>query len=405
MRWLKFALLNVMRNRRRGLVTILIVAVGCTGILVSGGFALYTYDSLREMAARENGHLVLAHEGFFDQQEEVPMALGLDDYRAIRESLIEKTDIRAVLPRVEFSGLISNGDKSSVFVGNGVDVDEFKVKGPFLKVLSGFTLSTHPPQQGDPQILIGDGLARVMNAKVGDSLTLMSTTVDGGLNAQDVVVQGVISVGVPEIDKRILFTRVETAQALLQTARVSTLSVYLQETEETDRLGAEIGSLHPDLAMRTWLDTAFYYLAVRSLYNNIFGLLGAIILGMVFFAVTNVVSMSVVERTREIGTLRAMGTHPGEVMRNFVLEALVMGGLSVILSMALASGAALFFSLAGFEMPPPPSRSQGYPLIIYVDGMLYLTTTVCVLLLCVFAAWFASRKAARKPLVEALTHV
>jgi putative ABC transport system permease protein len=405
MRWLKFALLNVLRNRRRGVVTILIIAVGCTGILVSGGFALYTYDSLREMSARESGHLILAHSGYFDQQEESPMALGLSDYRVIRESLSEYSAIRAVLPRVEFTGLISNGEKSSVFVGNGVEVDEFKVKGPFLKVVSGSTLSSHPAQRSDPQILIGEGLARIMNASVGDSLTLMSTTVDGGLNAQDVVVQGIISLGVPEIDKRILLTRVATAQALLQTDKVSTLSIYLQQTDDTDRMGAEIATLHPELDMQTWLDTAFYYLAVRSLYNHIFGLLGAIILGMVFFAVTNVVSMSVVERTREIGTLRAMGTHPREVIRNFVLEALVMGGLSVILSMGLAAATALIFSLAGLEMPPPPSRSQGYPLIIYIDGVLYLTTGVCVLLLCLFAAWFASRKAARKPLVEALNHV
>ncbi|MEJ2467412.1 MAG: FtsX-like permease family protein [Candidatus Thiodiazotropha sp.] len=405
MRWLKFALLNVLRNRRRGVVTILIIAVGCTGILVSGGFALYTYDSLREMSARESGHLILAHSGYFDQQEESPMALGLSDYQVIRQSLSENPAIRAVLPRVEFTGLISNGDKSSVFVGNGVEVDEFKVKGPFLKVVSGSILSSHPAQRSDPQILIGEGLARIMNARVGDSLTLMSTTVDGGLNAQDVVVQGIISLGVPEIDKRILLTRVATAQALLQTDKVSTLSIYLQQTDDTDRMGAEIATLHPELDMQTWLDTAFYYLAVRSLYNHIFGLLGAIILGMVFFAVTNVVSMSVVERTREIGTLRAMGTHPREVIRNFVLEALVMGGLSVILSMGLAAATALIFSLAGLEMPPPPSRSQGYPLIIYVDGVLYLITGVCVLLLCLFAAWFASRKAARKPLVEALNHV
>ncbi len=405
MRWLKFAVLNVLRNRRRGVVTILIVAVGCTGILVSGGFALYTYDSLREMSALDNGHLILAQTGYFDKQEENPMARGLEDYQAISNSLLVQPKIRAVLPRVEFNGLISNGDKSSVFVGTGVDVGEFKVKGPFLKVVSGRILSAEPPREGDPQVLIGEGLAGIMNAKVGDFLTLMSTTVDGGLNAQDVTVQGIITTGVPEIDKRILLTRLETAQALLQTTRVSTLSVYLHRTEDTDGMGAEIRSRYPVLALQTWLDTAFYYLAVRGLYNHIFGLLGAIILGMVFFAVTNVVSMSVVERTREIGTLRAMGTHPVEVIRNFMLEALVMGGISVILAMLLSSATALFFSMADIQMPPPPSRSHPYPLIIYVDGMLYLLTAVSVLLLCVFAAWFASRKAARRPLVEALTHV
>ena len=65
MKWFKLALRNVLRNRRRSLITILITAVGAAGVLISGGYGLYTYDSLREGAARDNGHLTLAHSQYF----------------------------------------------------------------------------------------------------------------------------------------------------------------------------------------------------------------------------------------------------------------------------------------------------------------------------------------------------
>ncbi len=405
MKWFRFAARNVLRNKRRALVTIIISAVGVAGILISGGFAYYTYDSLKEMAARDNGHIVLAHAGYFDKQEEKPLELGLENHERYRKALLRDDKIRAVLPKLEFSGLISNGEKSTVFVGRGIAHGEFKVKGPFMKIRQGHALSSRQKPDDDPQIMIGEGLAKILNAKPGDSLTLLSTTVEGSLNAIDVVVQGVFNSGVPEIDKRLMMMNIKQAQDLLQTDKVSTLSVYLYDTADTTAMAAALKKQFPNLALQTWRDTAFYYEAVRGLYNRIFGLLGIVILLMVMFAVTNTLSMTVVERTREIGALRAMGTQPREIVRNFVLEALVMGAVGVALGMLLAASVSAFFYLTDFQMPPPPARSQGYPLVVYIHIPLYLLTAFGVLLLSIISAWFVARKAARKPVVEALAHV
>ncbi len=405
MKWLRFALRNVWRNQRRAAVTVIITAVGVAGILVAGGFAFYTYDSLKEMAARDHGHIVLAHHDYFDKQEEKPMEFGLRDYPRFRKQLLRDDKVRAVLPTLAFTGLISNGDKSTVFVGKGIAQGEFRVKGPFLKIIEGSSLSSRQQADADPQIMIGVGLARALNARPGDSLTLLSNTVEGSLNAVDVVVQGVINSGVPETDKRLMLIPIEQAQALLQTDKVSSLSVYLYDTADTSAMAAKLGERYPEMALQTWRDTAFYYEAVRSLYNRIFGLLGAVILLMVLFAVTNTLSMTVVERTREIGALRAMGTLPREIVRNFVLEALVMGVAGVVIGMMIAASVSAFFYLTDFQMPPPPARSQGYPLVIYIHPPLYLATAFSVLALSLAAAWFVARKSARKPIVEALAHV
>jgi len=406
MKWLIFAGKNILRNRRRSLITILITAVGSAGILIGGGFALFTYESLREMAARDSGHLIVAHKNFFTIDEDTPMQYGLDNVAEMKKRLEQDAGVRMALPRVQFSGLISNGDKSSVFVGMGVDPGgEFYTKGPALTIVSGATLSSAPKVDAPAEILLGTELARQMKATPGSVLTLLSTTTAGSLNALDVTVRGTVTVGVPDVDKRLVYVDIATAQRLLLTDKVSTLSVYLKDTNQTDMMRSQVSTLFPRQSVQTWRDQAYYYTAVRSLYNRIFGLLGIVIVVMVAFAISNTLAMAVVERTREIGTLRALGTLPRQIVRVFALEGIILGGVGSLCGMLASLAITFVFLLADFQMPPPPGRSVGYPLQINFSPLLYLLTTLALVLLSVAAAWFVSRKMAAKPIVEALTHV
>jgi len=406
MKWFIFAGKNILRNRRRSLITILITAVGTAGILIGGGFALFTYESLQEMAARESGHLIVAHRNFFTSDEDTPMQYGLDNVAGMKKRLEQDNDVRMALPRVQFSGLLSNGDKSSVFVGMGVDpAGEFYTKGPALTVVSGATLSATSKADAPAEIMLGTGLARQMKATSGTVLTLLSTTTSGSLNALDVAVCGTVSVGVPDVDKRLVYVNIATAQRLLLTDKVSTLSVYLKETRQTDLKRAQVSALFPEQTVRTWRDQAYYYTAVRNLYNRIFGLLGIIIVVMVGFAISNTLTMAVVERTREIGTLRALGTLPQQIVRVFALEGMILGGAGSLCGMLAALATTFIFLFADFQMPPPPGRSVGYPLQINFSPALYLLTTLVLVLLSIAAAWLVCRKMAAKPIVEALTHV
>ena len=406
MKWFWFAVKNVLRNGRRSAITVLIAAVGTAAILVGGGFALFTYESLKELAARESGHLVLAHRAYFARSEEAPLEHGLAGWAELRAQLLADQRVRAVLPRLQLSGLLSSGDRSEVFLGTGVDAaGEFAVRGPFLTVAAGSTLSPRPEPGDLPELMLGRELARNLGAEPGDTLTLLATTTAGALNAQDVRVKGVFSLGVPELDRRAVLLHLGTGQALLRTDKVSTLSVYLHETGDTEAARADLLRRFPGHALQTWLDQAFYYLAVRGLYDRIFGLLGAILVVMVLFAVSNTLGMAVVERTREIGTLRALGSMPGEIVRNFALEGLVIGTCGALGGTVLAAAASVLFALTGARMPPPPGRTEGYPLHVELSFPLLAGTAAAVVLASVVAAWLVSRRAASRPIVEALAHV
>jgi putative ABC transport system permease protein len=403
MKWLMFAWKNVMRNRRRSLTAMLITALGTAAVLASGGFALYTYESLEEMTARDTGHVVVAHARGFEGDEDVPLQHGLADAEALAGKFAALPEVRAIAPRVQFSGLISNGDKSSVFVGSGVVPEiDFRLRGPQMTFTAGQPPATNAPA---PEVVIGNELAQMMKAKVGSSLTLLATTTEGNLNAVDVVVSGIASVGVPDIDKRLVLADLASVQKLLLSDKVGTLAIYLKETADTGLVAARVREMQPGLAVKTWRDLAVFYTAVRALYNRIFGILGVIMICIVLFAMSNTLGMAVVERTREIGTLRAIGTLPSEIVRNFVLEGMVIGGSGATVGMLLAGAATFVLLFAGIEMPPPPGRSAGYPLFLSSSPLHYAVVTLVVVTLAGCAAWVVSSRAAHKPVTEALAHV
>lgn len=403
--WLKFAIANTLRNRRRSLVTVTIAALGTAAILLAGGFALFTYESLAEAQARESGHLVIGKPEQFVKDEETPLQYGLDDVATLRAQLLADSQVRAVLPRVDFSGLVSNGEKSVVMVGLGVEPDaEFSVKGPFLTITEGEVLSNGANGSKGPEIMLGDALARNLKAKPGSSLTLLASTTEGSLNAMDVTVKAVFSTGVPEVDKRLIYTDIATSQKLLNTQKVSSLGIFLSRMEHTEGAQTRISAATPQLKVLTWEDRAVFYRAVKDLYNRIFGALGLIIGVIVVFVVTNAMSMAIIERTREIGTLRAMGTLPRQLLRSLSLEGMVLGGVGAIVGILVALAVSIFLYTANIQMPPPPGRSVGYPLYVNFDAALYIGTALLMVALTMLASAVVARKTVHMPVVDALAH-
>jgi len=157
--------------------------------------------------------------------------------------------------------------------------------------------------------------------------------------------------------------------------------------------------------VQTWLDQAVFYKSVKDLYNRIFGALGLIIGVIVVFVVTNAMAMAIIERTREIGTLRAMGTLPRQLIGSFALEGLVLGGVGALLGAGLALGVSVALLVFPVQMPPPPGRNVGYPLQVAMDPALYAGTLVAMLALAMVASALVARRTVHRPVVDALAHV
>lgn len=410
----RLAALNLQRNRRRSLLSISIIAIAVLALTSAGGFGLYTYDSLRESTARDVGHLTLSLRGYFEQEEETPLANGLEGSDSIRQALLANPAIRGIQPRIELTGLVSNGMKSTIFVGLGVDYKEFDMKGPFLDLRAGQTLQDLNSPRFDPtqpQVMLGVDLARNLNVAVGDWVTLLATTADGALNALDFQVRGLYSTGVPELDKRQLYLHLTSAQELLNSSKVSTLSVYLFTTEHTASVQRwveeQLSKLHlaQDLQVTPWQQLAVFYTRVKDLYDRLFGVMGTVMAMVVFVALFNTLTMSVSERTREIGTLSALGAYPNDILAGFVREATLLALCGTLLGTLLNLLTIAVVRVADIQMPPPPGRTEGYPLDLYFSFTLVGLCAVGTVVICVLAAWFSARKGVNKPITEALAYV
>ncbi len=416
---IRLAWLNLLRNGRRSLLSVLIIAIAVFALTSAGGYGLYTYESLRESTARDTGHLTLSVPGYFEQDEEMPLSNGLDNAQALIQNIIGDTDVRGVQPRVYFSGLVSNGTKTNIFMGTGVNEREFDMKGPFLDVRSGSTLSdVNSPRYDsqEPQVMLGIDLARNLKVEVGDWVTLLATTSDGALNAFDFKVQGIYSTGVPDLDKRQLYIHVTSSQELLASDKVSTLSVFLFETGLTDSVQTRLESKlsappflndlgSQKIEITPWQDRAFFYTKVKDLYDRIFGIMGAVMALVVFVSLFNTMTMSVTERTREIGTLAALGSYPSEIVSGFLREAGLLALIGSAVGAITSALVSLLLLVVDIQMPPPPGRSEGYPLNIYFSFELVVAATLCVMLICLTAAYFSARKGVNKPITEALVYV
>ena len=405
-KFLLLAFRNVFRNRRRTMMTLLVVAGGVAGLLLVGGFFSFMFWGLRESTIRNGlGHLQVFNAERFRRDEMHVLENGLDHYRKIAAMAEGLPHVRGVTARIEFYGMVSNGAKSSVFMGSAVDPAKERQMGFVPRISAGRYLDG----ANENEALIGAGLARSMNVKPGDGLTLLAVTADGALNGIDIDITGIVNTGFKEMDDRRLTIDLLAGQRLLQSDRVTNLVLGLDKTENTDAVyGAllpRLGGSQQQLAVRKWVDLATFYHQVHLLFTGIFLFLGVIVFFMVVMSSANTIMMAMFERTREIGTMLAMGTPRRWLVGLFLAEAVITGVLAAGLGVAAGSGLGELLNHTGIVLPPPPGNTSGLPLKVLHEPALMAGAAILVMITLAAAALMPAMRASRLRIVEALSHV
>ena len=407
-KFLLLAFRNVFRNRRRTIMTLIMVGGGVAGLLLVGGFFARMFWGLRESTINDGlGHIQIFTAEHFNREEKHVLDTGIDNWRQVAATIQAGRHVRGIAPRIEFNGMLSNGVKSGVFMGSAVDPVAENSLGFTPRLESGRDLDSK--SGGEIEALIGAGVARSMNVKPGDGLTLLAVTSDGALNGIDVQVVGVVNTGFKEMDDRYLRITLPSAQRLLQSDRVTNLVVGLDRTENTDMVAAELTpSLRgqpQQLVLKKWIDLAAYYKQVRSLFSTIFVFLGVIVFFMVLMSSVNTLLMTMFERTREIGTMLAMGTPRAWIMSLFILEAIVLGVLGAIVGVAGGNLIGFLLNHAGIHLPPPPGTTVPMAFrVLYVPSLM-VGSSILVIVSLALAAILPAIRASRLQIAEALAHV
>jgi putative ABC transport system permease protein len=258
--------------------------------------------------------------------------------------------------------------------------------------------------------VIGVELAKALNAKIGDYLMVLTNTLDGAVNAVEFKLVGIAQTGSQDYDSVFVKLPLKMVQKALETEAVEKIIVLLKDSEN---LAAFLVKLPPvlqqtglKLEYSTWDEMAFFYHKVVAMYHGLFDVIKIIIAVIVLFSIINTMTMSVFERTREIGTLRAIGTSRFGIMKLFITEGFLLGVMGGLLGLGCGITAAILINVSGgINIPAPPGMSRGYTaLILIVPSVLWyafcLTVSVAVLS-SILPAW----KASRIKIVEALAYI
>ena len=406
--YLKLAIRNVFRNRRRTLITLAAMGFGAAAIIVFGGFVHSIYFGVRESTIRSQvGHIQIYRKGYSDKGNLAPYDYLIGDYAGLRAELLKLEHVKAVTARLGLSGLVSTGDTTTAFVGTGVQPESETDLSALAVIVDGKELASRDPRG----VTLGVGLARAFGVKPGDDLTLLSTTRAGSINALAVKVRGVWESGEKAYDDRFLRLGLPEVQRLLdvENGEVQSVVLLLDKTENTAAVRAAIDRLIRDkgldLEVRTWEDLALRYHQVRELFGRIFGVLTLIVSIMVVFGITNTMTMAIFERTREIGTVMALGTRRRGVISMFVLEGVALGALGGVLGVLLGIGLAKAISAFGIQLPPPPGSTRGFVVNIFVVPEVLMQAFRLSLVTAALASLYPAWRAARLNVVEALRHV
>lgn len=404
---LRMGLRNIWKNRRRSAATMLAVAIGFAAINLFAGYVDNVYTGLREQAIHSErlGHLMIVKRGMFLEGSINPgkYLFSGAELERITRLLRQESEVKLATPRLDVNGIVSNGKVSTIFISEGlVPRDLAAIRGDYSMGRGG---SLDP---GNPiGAALAQDLAALLRLKAGDGAVVLATTAEGMTNALDIEVADVFNTGISGTNDKFILLPLQLAQRLFDTDGADRLVVLLKDVAATEamreRLAAVLAKAGFDVEIKTWRELSVFYGQVKALFDMIFLFISAIVIVVVIMSIINTMSMAVVERTREIGTLRALGMKQTGVARLFVLEGMTLALAGCVLGVALTVAVAAIINNLGITYVPPNS-SHHVPLLVDLDAYAFALTFLVLAVLAGLSAFLPARAAARRGIVAALGH-
>ncbi|MEM7011253.1 MAG: FtsX-like permease family protein [Verrucomicrobiota bacterium] len=414
--WVKFAARNLLRNKRRSVVTIAAAALGFAAVNVFGGFTNYLFVNLRDafIYVLGNGHVQIYVSGYNEHGTSDPdrYLLNADTFRQLQEIGEEDPRILLTTGSIDVSGQIDTGDKANIFIGRAITPSHREEMLKNAKTLtSGFSLLGEGEQltDDDPyQIGVATGMQETLELELGADIVLMARTLDGQLNVVDAIVKNTFSSPTQDLSDKLIAIPLELAQELYQTDRVGSVSMMLRSRHDVPAiqqlLTEKLKDADQTLTISTWDTESDLYKLTRNMFDMIFGMVFLILIVIVTMSVMNTMSMAIMERTTEIGTLRALGLKRRGVIGLFGIEGLLLGVIGSLIGMLVTFGVYMTVQILEPQWTPPTIARKMQLEIRLVPHYLCLTFFFLAVLT-LAAAIIPARRAAKGGIVEALGHV
>jgi putative ABC transport system permease protein len=344
---------SLVRNRRRTLLSVAIIALGTAISFFVYGFLEDSKLQIQASTVKEYGNLQIAAEELFDDTTEgYDYLISPETSVQILDLLQSHDGVMGTTTQLQFPGLLAAGNQTQVVRVTG------QIPGNTILNSDNLVVEGRPLEATDVAgVLIGRSSARRLGLTVGDVVTLTLTTVNGAFNATPLQIVGVYRFTSEQVERQVLFMPQAFAQRLLGTDGVDRVIVGLERIQDTGRarraIKQQLFQLGLTLDVRSWDELSPVYRQLSGFFDLLFGFLTLAVFLLVFFIILQVLTLAFLERTREIGTIRALGTSRTEVFRQLLTESMwlaVLGSLAGVVAGSLCGWA---FNALGIQWQPP----------------------------------------------------
>lgn len=357
---LNLAVRNLFRHRRRTIITAIAIGVGLGIYIFLDAFLLGAeLESQRNLVWYETSSARVYDDSYWEERMLRPLDIVIEEPGEVL-AVLREMDIPAA-PRTVFSGELvvfrdpypedGNARITAYGIDPELDDDVFRLEetltdGRYL-------------ESGEPEALLGAWLAEDLGAEVGYPLTIITRTRQGYYQTLDLEIAGIINTPNPVINRTGLFVPLNTADYYLQMEGAVT-EVNMQFAGNVVRdpsyvqkqardVETAIASVAPDTEVLSWRELAADYLSLAGAKQSGSGLILFLVFVIAAVGVSNTMLMSVYERTRELGMMRALGMRDGQIRAAFLIEAAGIGVIGAILGSILGFALSSFIVYVGID--------------------------------------------------------
>lgn len=396
---MRLAFFNLLRNKRRTALLVLFIAVCSAALAVFVGYSEYTRMGMKFGAITRTGHFAIARGAYWNASlAETDTAMSAQTVENLQNDLADIPGI-SINVATEFSGLIGTPRKSAIFTGSGYSYIEsvwstFPVDG--LGVFG----------EDADQIMMGKGLAEILGVSAGDTVELTVST-PGGIALYSQSIAGIVSMPDRTADKFTVFTNITNAWNLLG-AEGSAHAMYVtvdddaMEQQVLNRVTEILAQAYPDLSLRTWQELNPTFVSVMKMYRATLLFLLFTFSAFVFIALLQTMITISLERTKEFGTLRALGLTRRGLTAMLLQEVAIIAAFGIGIGLGVAYGIKNVVGFLGIYFTPPGS-TVAYPIDFYFIPQQIVEVVVVPLALTLAASCiYPIIRMARMPVVRAL---
>jgi putative ABC transport system permease protein len=368
--FIKTAVKNVFRHKRRTILNIIAIVLNVTGIIFLTAFYRGGIVDRYEMTINYlTAHIQIHHPGYEEKERGLPLDFVVENSDQLIEYIKKNEKVEGVSKRIDFGLTLSNGEEQISCLGIGIQPEEEEHVGVLKEVI----IEGDYLEKGDEGVLIGHRLAALLDLKVGDTIIAFFTTAYNQPNLMYTEVKGIFNYKFSLLDKSAVYFSYDLIKEFLNMPGDPTkIMIKMKNEGDVGTMMDYLSCYQSHYSIKSW-----EYFA-RALIEDTKGdiafmsLLFLILIIIAIFGIVNTMTTSVMERTKEIGTIRAIGTTKFQTLRLFILESICISLMGIAIGWLFGFGLSFYFSQVGI----PFGESVGVTSNIPMGDRIYTTIEI-----------------------------